>query len=147
MSLTPRPASRILLIDRAGRVLLFRFTPAGRAPFWATVGGAVDPGESFAEAARRELREETGIDADPGPEIARREVEFISLEGVRVAADERYFLVRTDAPDIATHGHTELERAVMRDWRWFTLPELSAEPETIYPEDLADMLELIRGVP
>ena len=51
----------ILLVDSAGRVLLFRFTPADRPPFWCTPGGAVDAGETYPEAARRELREETGF--------------------------------------------------------------------------------------
>ena len=62
----PRPASRILLTDPAGRVLLFRFTPDDRPPFWCTPGGALDPGESYEQAARRELREETGLDLDCG---------------------------------------------------------------------------------
>ena len=53
MSLAERPAARILLMDPAGRVLLFRFDAADRPPFWATPGGAVDPGESYEEAARR----------------------------------------------------------------------------------------------
>jgi 8-oxo-dGTP diphosphatase len=143
--LPPRPAARILLLDEADRLLLFRFTPADRAPFWVTPGGAVDPGESFADAARRELLEETGIAAEPGPEVARREVEFVSLEGVRVAADERYFLVRATAPAIATAGHTALERQVMLDWRWFTRADILAHPETIYPTDLVAMLEAVTG--
>ena len=89
MPRTLRPAARILLVDGAGRVLLFRFTPEdGRAPFWCTPGGAVDPGESYEEAARRELYEETGIIADPGREVMRREVEFLTLEGIEVTADD-----------------------------------------------------------
>ena len=69
------------------------------APFWATPGGALDAGEDFASGARRELCEETGIDADCGHEIARRIADFVTLEGVPVSADERYFLVRTDRPE------------------------------------------------
>jgi len=46
-----RPAARILLLDAAGRVLLFRFDPDDRPPFWCTPGGAVDPGESYAQAS------------------------------------------------------------------------------------------------
>ena len=138
---TERPAARILLLDGEGRVLLFRFHLAGRAPFWATPGGALDPGEDFADCARRELREETGLDLDCGPEVARRLAEFVTLEGVPVAADERYFLVRTHAPEISTTGHTDLERRVMRDWRWFTPAEIAAHPEPIFPAELIDMLK------
>lgn len=140
MTLVQRPAARILLIDERERVLLFRFTAAGRAPFWATPGGAVDPGESYEQAARRELIEETGIDADPGAEVLRRVVEFVTLEDVAVLADERYFLVRTAAREIDTAAHTELERRVMQSHRWFARDELAGWPETVFPEDLAEML-------
>jgi 8-oxo-dGTP pyrophosphatase MutT (NUDIX family) len=135
-----RPAARILLLDPEDRILLFRFDPGDRPPFWVTPGGALDPGEDHAAAARRELLEETGLDLDCGPEVARRLVEFVTLANVPVTADERYFLVRTDSTEIATHGHTELERRVMRDWRWFTRADLAAHDETVFPEDLLAML-------
>ena len=142
-----RPAARILLVDGQGRVLLFRFTPADRPPFWVTPGGALDPGESYPAAARRELREEVGIDLDCGPEVARREVEFLTIEGVEVVADERYFRVDVDACDVVTAGHTDLERRVMLEWRWFVPRELPAWPEPIYPVDLAQMLDHTGGRP
>lgn len=138
-----RPAARILLTDRAGRVLLFRFTPEDRPPFWCTPGGALDPGESYAQAARRELREETGLDLDCGPEVARREVEFITIEGDPVSADERYFAVVTDVTHIDCGAHTALEQRVMREWRWFTRDELAAHDEPYFPEDLGAMLALL----
>lgn len=136
-----RPSARILLLDPRGRLLLFRFDSGDRPAFWATPGGALDPGEDFPECARRELREETGFDLDCGPEVARRLSEFVTLEDVPVIADERYFLVRAEAVEIATAGHSALERRVMRDWRWFTRPELAAHDEAIFPEDLISMLE------
>jgi 8-oxo-dGTP diphosphatase len=139
---TLRPAARIVLRRRDGRVLMFRFATDDRAPFWCTPGGAVDPGETYVEAARRELLEETGLIAEPGPEIAKREVEFITLEGVPVFADERYFLIDTDAEDISTDGHTDLERRVMQQWRWFARDEIADWPEMLYPEDLAEMMVL-----
>lgn len=136
-----RPTARILLLDPDGRLLLFRFEPGNQPPLWATPGGGLEPGEDFAEGARRELREETGLDLDCGAEIARRIVEFVTPDGETLIADERYFLVRTDAVEIDTAGHTALERRVMREWRWFTRPEIAGHDETIFPENLLAMLE------
>lgn len=143
MTRTPRPAARILLLDQQGRILLFRFTPDDRPPFWVTPGGAVDPGETYEQAARRELIEETGIDAHPGEQVARRTVEFLTLEGVEVTSDERYFLVRISDAAIDTAGHTALEQRVMTSWRWFDRAAIAAHHEAIYPDDLLQMLEQV----
>lgn len=140
-TLALRPAARILLTDTAGRVLLFRFVPGDRPPFWVTPGGALEPGESYEAAARRELLEETGLDLDPGPQVARREVEFVTIEGVPVSADERYFRVSVQACDVDTSRHTPLERRVMQAWRWFDRDAIKAHDEPIFPEDLLDLLD------
>ena len=137
---SPRPAARILLVDGRGRALLFRFTPADRPPFWVTPGGALEPGESYENAARRELFEETGIDSDPGEQVARRLVDFVSIEGVPVTADERYFRVEVSSDAVDPVGHTQLERQVMQSWRWFTREEIELWAEPIYPADLGAML-------
>jgi 8-oxo-dGTP pyrophosphatase MutT (NUDIX family) len=54
------PCVTVLPADEAGRVLLA--WQAGHSDGWGTVGGAVDPGESPAEAAIREAREEIGVE-------------------------------------------------------------------------------------
>jgi 8-oxo-dGTP pyrophosphatase MutT (NUDIX family) len=138
--LAERPAARILLIDDQDRVLLFRFDAGDRPPFSATPGGAIDPGESFADAARRELREETGLDLACGDEVHARTVTFTTLEDLPVIADERYFRIHAGACTIDTSGHTALERRVMQEHRWFTRGEIADWPETIFPEDLTDIL-------
>lgn len=137
----PRPAARILLVDGQGRVLLFRFTPDDRPPLWCTPGGAVDPGESYAAAARRELWEEVGLDLDCGPEIARRTVDFLTFEGVEVTADERYFRLDVDSCEVAAADLTPMEKRVLNGWRWFTRDELATHDEAIYPADLAELLD------
>jgi len=135
-----RRAARIIVLDPDGRALMFRYDVPGRPPFWVTAGGECEPGESFEDAARRELLEETGIRADPGPEIARLTPEFVTVEGEPVQADERYFLVRVARAAIDTSGHTALEQALMTRHRWFTLEELGDWPEAVFPVLLADMI-------
>jgi 8-oxo-dGTP pyrophosphatase MutT (NUDIX family) len=128
------------VLDPETRALMFRFDVPGRPPFWVTAGGECDPDESFADAARRELFEETGITADPGPEIARMTPEFITVEGEPVHADERFFLVRVPHARIDTTGHTALEQQVMTQHRWFTLGELESWHEAVFPANLANMI-------
>src|SRR6185437_13789046 len=82
---TPRRAGRVLVIDPADRVLLLQgFDPAvPERRFWFTIGGGADPGESLAQAAARELREESGIVADAtalGAPVWRRTAHF-SFDG------------------------------------------------------------------
>jgi 8-oxo-dGTP pyrophosphatase MutT (NUDIX family) len=120
---------------------MFRFTPDDRPPFWCTPGGAVDPGETYERAARRELLEETGLDRDCGPQVARRQVAFRTIEGVEVEADERYFRVDVDSHDVTGDGHTPLEQRVMRSWRWFSREELARHDEPYFPTDLIDLLD------
>jgi 8-oxo-dGTP pyrophosphatase MutT (NUDIX family) len=135
-----RPAARLIVLDAGGRALMFRYDVPGRDPFWVTAGGECEPGESFEDAARRELFEETGITADPGPQIARMTPEFITVQGEPVQADERFFLVRAGEAKIDTTGHTETEQALMTQHRWFTLDELDNWHEAVFPVELAAMI-------
>jgi len=138
---TPRPAARILLVDGENRVLMFRFTPDDRPPLWCTPGGAVDPGESYAAAARRELWEEVGLDMDCGPEVARRVVDFRTFEGTEVTADERYFRVDVETCDVAAGGLTDQERKLLVGHRWFSRNDIVGHDEVIYPADLVELLD------
>jgi len=140
-----RPASRLLVINPEGRVLLFRFThhegPLAGKDYWATPGGGLEAGESFEDAAIRELKEETGIQvAHPGAQVGQRAFTLQLADGELVYADERYFVVRTDMALVRREGWSKSESEVMTDHRWWSIHELKSTSETIWPERLAELL-------
>ena len=62
--MTRLPFEVFVIVRRGDSYLVLHRTPRGGA-YWHGVAGALEEGESFARAARRELEEETGLIADP----------------------------------------------------------------------------------
>jgi 8-oxo-dGTP diphosphatase len=54
-----------VLIEQGGRLLLVRHRKADAYDFWVAPGGGVQGTESLQAAARREAREETGLEVEP----------------------------------------------------------------------------------
>jgi 8-oxo-dGTP pyrophosphatase MutT (NUDIX family) len=140
-----RPSARVLLLDPAGRVLLFRFHfrsgPLEGLVFWGLPGGALEPGETFAAGAVRELAEETGLIVDdPGPEIALRTYVMRAPDGEEVDVEERFYRLRVDGFELADAGWTELEREILSEHRWWSADEIAAATETVYPLDLVELM-------
>jgi 8-oxo-dGTP pyrophosphatase MutT (NUDIX family) len=102
-------------------------------PFWFTIGGAVEGGETLAEAAARELREEAGITVHPsafGEPIETSYVEF-TWAGIRFEQDQTFYAIPVDGveaggPEISFAGQEALERATTDKHGW------------LRPEDLED---------
>ena len=61
-----RPEEVFVFVRRGDRYLVLHRAPRGGS-YWHGVAGALEPGEDYPEAARRELEEETGLVADPVP--------------------------------------------------------------------------------
>jgi 8-oxo-dGTP diphosphatase len=138
-----RLAARLLILAPTGRVLMLRIWPTFRDPFWVTPGGGLDDGESFEDAARRELREEVGrSDLQLGPCIARRDVEF-PWDDWLVRQHERTFLVDASDEFNAVVVHPDEEPIVGA--AWFSAEELRALQETVYPDGIVGLVENATG--
>lgn len=63
----PVPAVGVVVERADGRVLLARRANPPAAGLWSLPGGGLELGESVIDAARREVREETGVECKPVP--------------------------------------------------------------------------------
>lgn len=147
-----RLGARVVLLDDDDRALLLQVhdprANRGHNPitmdFWLLPGGGVEPGETFEEAARRELLEETGIG---GVVIGRcvwtQEKLVGGWAGEPWLVRERFFLGRVRSGTPVGAGDDE----VIVDHRWFTRREILArqDTETFQPPVLGALLGEILG--
>lgn len=111
-----------LILDDQGRLLLMKRSDSG---CWGPPGGAVELGEAVETAARREVREETGLELGElslfgvfsGPELFYRYPNGDEVHNVTIV-----YLTRGPLGQVRLNDeHT--------DWRWFPAAEI--------PEDLS----------
>lgn len=140
-----RRAARVLLLDPQDRVLLMRYDdppPEGR--HWSTPGGGLNPGEDYPEAALRELAEETGwTDIALAGEVLEQ-TRLLHHGGVRTRQFERLYLARTATPGREISGVEAMHDSDgIAAWHWWTLAELDATTEVIFPEGIAGLIRKV----
>jgi 8-oxo-dGTP pyrophosphatase MutT (NUDIX family) len=140
-----RNGARVIVRDRSGRLLLFQGADPHNAAdrWWITPGGGLDPGETFEEAAARELLEETGLRASEFSAVVHTEVVEFSFESVSYRQLQHFFAVEVplEGPSIELRheGWTDLEARSIRQTKWWTPEELRATDEEFYPTDLVEL--------
>ena len=108
--------------------VVYRDTPAGREIVlasrrtkrgdlaWGLPKGQVEPDERPEDTGVREVREETGIEAEIERDLGEISY-FYVWEGVRVRKRVRFYLMRATGGDVSQHDHE------MEEVRWFPVGE------------------------
>ncbi len=102
------------LIRQGQRVLLDRRHQGQLAGTWEFPGGKREPGETDSQALRREIREELGVDATIGDEVARTEHVYERVAITLVLYE--------------THLHGEPSAVDVEAIQWFDLSALDTLP-------------------
>jgi len=98
--------------------------------FWLTIGGGAERGETLAETAAREMREEAGIDVDPaglGEPIGTTVVDYPLFRLLPVTQYQTYFA-------------SLLERLTIERHEWLSAEELAHRPERLADPELPRLM-------
>jgi len=142
-----RTSVRVVLRDLSRRLLLFS-TIDPEMPetgtWWELPGGGMEPGETWADTACREIAEETGLRLSPeqiGEPRWTRTATYLRRHR-RVLQHELVVIadLAVEAPKVARDGRTpeELEEYVTS--RWWAPEEVAASAERFFPGSLPALL-------
>jgi len=146
MAVAHRLTSRILLFNDEGQVLLFLTAAPDTSGVarWITPGGGVDPGENHAEAAIRELFEETGmVVTDVGEPVWGHDFVVQWDAADHSTGHAEFYRLTTNTFEPSAVNWTEDEKVDVLAHRWWSLDELVAAGEAFEPVEL---LDLINGI-
>ncbi len=122
-----------ILLDGEGRVLLVRRAHDPHGGTWDVPGGFLEEGEAPVDGLRRELREETGLEVEPGRFVDALLDRYGT--GEDAATTLNLYWEATAAGGEAEAGDDAAEV------RWFPRDELPPEDEIGFP----NVRELLRG--
>ncbi|KOA19638.1 RNA pyrophosphohydrolase [Clostridium homopropionicum DSM 5847] len=144
-----RKSARALLINSENKILLFKFKfpeIQGEKVLWVTPGGGVEEHETFEQALKRELFEETGLVFNSiGSWVWTKEVIFNGTKGDFISY-ERYYLVKSNNVDISFENMTLNEVRTLNGFKWWSIDELLSSSEEFFTQQVGKLLlEIILG--
>jgi 8-oxo-dGTP pyrophosphatase MutT (NUDIX family) len=147
LPIVERNVVRLVVRDSEDRILLFHaheIAAPELGAWWELPGGGIDEGETYLEAALRELREETGIaasSAQVGPPIWRRVASFRHRQ-FRHLQHEVVVEVKLAGPGpaIDESGRLDYEKEDYFDFRWWPIIVVIESRDLFYPRSLPMLL-------
>lgn len=124
---------RVIILDEKNRMLLVKQQHEDKA-IWMVPGGGIEEGENAAEAAIREVKEETGLDITVGRLLWH--VEEVSERGQRFV---NFFTARICGGTLELGEDPEFDgqHQVLREVRFMSRSEMAELPH-LYPEALRE---------
>lgn len=139
-----RQAGRVVVVAQGQMLLVAGHDFSDATHRWLfTPGGGIEAGESPAQAAARELAEETGIIVDPGALtlLGYRQALF-EFRALTCLANETFYYLHLDhKPQLNQERWTANERSLLDGLNWYSphkLRQLSQAGLAIYPPELVN---------
>lgn len=113
----------VLIVNDKNQLLLEKRADNG---LWGYPGGSMEPGDTFAECAAREVLEETGLVCDElihYMNLSGEEVHYTYPNGDEIYAAEEVFLCRN------YHGTIHMQKSEVSELRFFDLYQLPGKDE------------------
>ncbi|MFR9803022.1 NUDIX hydrolase [Pseudonocardia sp. RS010] len=155
LPIVERDVVRLIVLDAGSRILLLATRDATEATgevVWQVPGGGIEFGESWADAAVRELREETDLRIS-GSQLRKpcwRRTATYRYRGARRLQHERIATVQLTQhePDVTSRGGDDDEKTDCIGARWWLPSEIVSSTSRFYPGSLPSLLpEVLAGTP